>query len=195
MVKTARRDAKGIKFRSKTVKSDQTGSSFVLPILPKDEKTALALAPRGFSASRGAKSARFCPPVYTKVNAIQFATLVQHCTIAICAAGQVEESPGRQNRRAQYGSYADVLKKRQIQTGGASAARPRIARRVEISRYNLPVVILTPCSRTRRRSSAGTSRASSSGVRRRSWSPMMRRRIPTGCKPSRTIVRRSCRPP
>jgi hypothetical protein len=74
VVKTARRVQNGIKFRSKTVKSDQTDSSFVLPILPKDEKTALALAPRGFSRLRGAKSVRFCPPVYTKVNAIQFAT-------------------------------------------------------------------------------------------------------------------------
>ena len=61
---------------------DQTGSKSVqndenrgLPILPELEKTSLALPPRRFSASGGMKSGEFHPLLYTKVNAIQFATL------------------------------------------------------------------------------------------------------------------------
>jgi len=84
---------------------DQTGSKSAqnrskpgLPILPKPEKTALALAPMRFSGPGGIKSGEFHPLVYTIVYSNCTALL---CTI-VAVAGRGIVTFGRRSPRARH---------------------------------------------------------------------------------------------
>jgi hypothetical protein len=64
----------GIKNRSKPIEKCQKSVNFALPILPLFQKTALAIAPRGFLASEWRTNALFCRFVDTIVH-INFSLL------------------------------------------------------------------------------------------------------------------------